>query len=240
MLIGFIAFTLFTLGCALCKTWESLLILRCFVGVAAAAPVSIVGGLYADIYDDPRKRGRVMSLFMAVSTYLSLDLKPSESIVKFIWLTQQATTVGPLVGPPITGFISVVSWRWAFWVGLIFAGVTFPLVLFMPETYAPVLLQKRARVIRKETGNTKVVAPIELEKRGIKAIVTVTLTRPFWMIIHEFIVLFTCLYLALIYAIFFLYFQAYPVIFQGKWLQFFISASASSLTYLNPWQAYII
>lgn len=36
------------------------------------------------------------------------------------------------------------------------------------------------------------------------------------MIIGEYIVSFTCLYLSLAYAIFYLYFQAYPIIFQGE------------------------
>ena len=85
----------------------------------------------------------------------------------------------------------------------------------MPETYEPTILQRRARKLRKESGNKNIVAPIELGKRGIKAVLTVTLARPFHMIVRESIVLFTCVYLAVVYAIFFLYFQTYPVIFGG-------------------------
>lgn len=85
----------------------------------------------------------------------------------------------------------------------------------MPETYEPVILQKRARKLRKESGNNSIVAPMELEKRTIKQTITVTLTRPIRMIIHELIVLFSCLYVSLVYSIFFLYFQTYPVIFRG-------------------------
>lgn len=130
----------------------------------------------------------------------------------------QSTCAGPIVGPPVTGFISVVNWRWSFWVGLIFAGLTAPIVLLTPETYAPVLLQQRARKLRKETGDDKIVSALDLEKKGIKETLTVTLTRPIRMIIFESIVLFTCLYLALVYAIFFMYFQTYPLIFQSEYL----------------------
>lgn len=42
------------------------------------------------------------------------------------------------------------------------------------------------------------------------------------MAIQESIVHFTCLYLALAYAIFYLYFQAYPIIFEGTVL-FYLS-----------------
>ena len=45
--------------------------------------------------------------------------------------------------------------------------------------------------------------------------ITVTLMRPLNMIAFEAIVLFTCLYLSLAYAIFYLFFEAYPLIFQG-------------------------
>lgn len=62
----FSCFTIFTLACAVAPNWPSLLIFRLIVGVNAACPVSVVGGLYADIFADPVKRGRAMALFMAV------------------------------------------------------------------------------------------------------------------------------------------------------------------------------
>lgn len=45
--------------------------------------------------------------------------------------------------------------------------------------------------------------------------ITVTLMRPLHMIAYEAIVLFTCVYLSLAYAIFYLFFEAYPLIFEG-------------------------
>lgn len=115
----------------------------------------------------------------------------------------------------ITGFISVLTWRWSFWLGLIFAGVTLVPVLFLPETYGPVVLQRRAQKMRKKTGNENIFAPIELEKKGVKQMLTVILTRPLRMIAFEAIVLCTCLYTSLVYGIFFLFFEAYPIVFQG-------------------------
>ncbi|KAL8676798.1 MAG: hypothetical protein Q9224_007250, partial [Gallowayella concinna] len=85
----------------------------------------------------------------------------------------------------------------------------------MPETYGPTILKHRAQKMRKETGNPNIFAPIELEKKGARQMITVTLTRPIRMIIFEAIVLFTCLYLSIAYAIFYLFFEAYPLIFQG-------------------------
>lgn len=54
----------------------------------------------------------------------------------------------------------------------------------MPETYAPVILKRRAQKLRKETSNASIVAPIELEKTVIGHIVTVVLTRPLFLHPH--------------------------------------------------------
>lgn len=70
--------------------------------------------------------------------------------------------------------------------------------------------------MRKETGNLNIFAPIELEEKGAKHMIAVTLTRPFRMFFFEWIVLFSCLYLAFAYGIFFINVEAYPIVFQGK------------------------
>lgn len=90
-----------------------------------------------------------------------------------------------------------------------------PLVIFMPETYAPVILKRRAQKLRKDTGNSSIVSPLEVQSRNLREMIIVTISRPFRMMLHESIVSLTSLYLALAYAIFYLYFEAYPIIFQG-------------------------
>lgn len=85
----------------------------------------------------------------------------------------------------------------------------------MPETYGPVVLKRRAQKLRKDTGNSSIVSPLELDSRDLKQMMLITVSRPFRMIFHESIVSLTSLYLALAYAIFYLYFEAYPIIFQG-------------------------
>lgn len=59
-------FVLGTLACALAPTWPSLLVFRLVCGLAGAAPQTVVGGLYADLFADQRTRGRVMAFYMAV------------------------------------------------------------------------------------------------------------------------------------------------------------------------------
>jgi multidrug resistance protein len=191
MIVSFSLYTVFTLGCALAPTWSALLVFRWLCGVMASAPIAVVGGVYADIFGEPRKRGIAMAVFMG------------------------ATTFGPALGPLASGFIATVSWRWCFWLGLMLAGATLPFLFIIPETYVPVLIAKKAAKIRKETGNSSIMASSELQTKSVRHILTVVMTRPFRMILHESIVLFTCMYLSLAYGIFYLYFEAYPIIFQG-------------------------
>jgi MFS family permease len=208
MMISFAIFTIFSITSAVSPNFSALVIFRLLVGIGGSCAISVVGGICADIYHDPKSRGRSMAGFMA------------------------ATTFGPILGPPISGYISVVSWSWGFWVGAILAGVTWPLFIFLPETYGPVILKHRAQKLRKETGDESIIAPIELEKTDFNHVVTVILTRPLRMLCFEPLVLFTCLYLSyacelttsylqnmpLNYppdAIFYIYLQSYPIIFTG-------------------------
>ncbi|KAK7627478.1 major facilitator superfamily domain-containing protein [Phyllosticta citricarpa] len=187
---AFAMFTAFTLGCALASSFAQLVVFRLLVGMPGSCAISVVGGICADIYSDPLTRGRAMALYMS------------------------ATTFGPLIGPIISGFISVVDWRWTFWVGLIIAGITWVPLVLMPETYGPIILKQRAARLRKETGDPNIVAPIEVENKGWKYVVTVVLTRPIRMMLFESLVLFCCIYISFVYAVFYLLFQAFPIIYK--------------------------
>lgn len=108
----FILFTAFVMACALAPTFASLIVFRLLAGIGASTPISVIGGIYADIYNTKKARGLAMTAFMA------------------------GTTWGPLTGPLIAGFTSVsIGWRWVYWIELMFAGITWPMLLFMPETY---------------------------------------------------------------------------------------------------------
>lgn len=180
MICTFTLFTAFVLACALAPTYGSLIGFRLLAGIGSSTPMSVIGGIYADIYNTPRARGVAVTFFMA------------------------ATTWGPLTGPMISGFISVaIGWRWVYWVELMFAGATWPLLLCMPETYGPVLLQRRAKKLRKETGNRNIFAPSELEDRDLRQLILVVLARPIRMFLFEAIVFCSCAYLSLEYGIFY-------------------------------------
>lgn len=64
---SFVLYTVFMLACALAPNFPLLLVFRLLCGANAAAPVVVVGGVYADVFPDPRQRGIAIALLMAVS-----------------------------------------------------------------------------------------------------------------------------------------------------------------------------
>lgn len=67
MISTFFGFTVFTMACALAPNYPALLIFRILTGINASSPIAVVGGMYADVYNDPVTRGRAMATFMGVS-----------------------------------------------------------------------------------------------------------------------------------------------------------------------------
>jgi MFS family permease len=57
-----------------------------------------------------------------------------------------APFIGPTLGPLVSGFINQnMNWRWAYYVIIIWAAIMMALLLlFVPETYSPELLRRRA------------------------------------------------------------------------------------------------
>lgn len=80
------------------------------------------------------------------------------------------------------------------------AGLALPPILYVPETYGPIILQTRAQRLRKIQPNT--FAPIELEKKNLRQTLTIFLARPVRMMFGEAIVSCTCLYLSFITGVY--------------------------------------
>ncbi|KIH94350.1 major facilitator superfamily transporter multidrug resistance [Sporothrix brasiliensis 5110] len=178
------------MACALAPNWAGFLVFRLLTGVFASAPIAVVTGILADVFGSARTRGRAMSMFMAMTVF------------------------GPLFAPIISGYCSAtIGWRWTFWIALIYAGVSLVPLALLPETYGPILLKRRAVRMRKEDPKANIVAPHELEKKNLRELATIVLTRPLRMIASELIVSCVCIYLALLYAIFYMTFTAFPLVF---------------------------
>lgn len=89
---------------------------------------------------------------------------------------------------------------------MIFAGTCIALVvLFVPETYAPVLLQRKAEQLRKADpkNNAELYAEHERSDWSINGVLHRTLYRPGKMLFYEPILLLVTIYVSLVYGILF-------------------------------------
>ncbi|KAL9010597.1 MAG: hypothetical protein Q9173_004482 [Seirophora scorigena] len=177
------------MACALSKSWPTFLFFRFMVGTGASAPQAVVGGMYSDIYVDLVPRGRAVMI-------LGLS-----------------SNIGPLIGPIIAGYTSIYKWQWIFWISLIMAGLIWPLLYFLPETFPPVITARSGKPAEAVPEDVKHRSPGRSRTNKILDLVLRVLSRPLRMFLEP-IVLFTDLFLLYQYAIFYLNFEAYPIIFK--------------------------
>ena len=114
--------------------------------------------------------------------------------------------LGPVLGPVVSGFIAedTGNFRWVFWVMTMFAGTCSVLtILFLPETYAPVLLLWRAERLRKAEPekNAQLYAEHERSDWSVRGIIHRTVYRPVQMLIQEPILVLVTVYLSLVYGV---------------------------------------
>jgi multidrug resistance protein len=92
---------------------------------------------------------------------------------------------GPVYGPIIGGFVfQYLGWRWTNWIVMIIGGVVWVLLVSIKETYAPVILKRRAAKQRKKTQNPKWWTRYD-HKQGFISLLKTSLVRPFKMMVTE-------------------------------------------------------
>ncbi|KAJ9151386.1 MFS transporter, DHA1 family, multidrug resistance protein [Pleurostoma richardsiae] len=184
----------FVAGAAGSRNVASLLVFRFLGGTFGASPLTNAGGVIADIFP-PSHRGLGMALFSA------------------------APFLGPLLGPIVAGFISMnVGWRWVQGTMAILIGVIWIAgSLTIPETYAPVLLRRRAKRLSKQTGKCYI-SLLERDRRDadISALLARVLKRPWQLLFREPIVLVASVYMAILYGTLYMLFGAFPIVYQQQ------------------------
>jgi len=128
-LIAMTIFLLLVLSSALANSIESILIGRFFGGLFGSAIMNKSPASVNDIVSD-KHRALPFGFF---------SIGP---------------TNGPVYGPIIGGFVfQYLGWRWTNWIVLIISGAILVLMSFIKETYVPVILRRRAKKLRRETGD---------------------------------------------------------------------------------------
>ncbi|KAK7578815.1 hypothetical protein V3481_014642 [Fusarium oxysporum f. sp. vasinfectum] len=99
----------------------------------------------------------------------------------------------------------------------------------MRETYAYALLEKKAKKLRKETGNTKLRSILD-NGTTTKEVFRLAITRPTKMLLFAPIVSLLSFYMALVYGYLYLLFTAMPALFEGE---YHFSSGSVGLSYIG-------
>lgn len=188
-----IGFMLFDMGAGLSQTAPQRIVCRGLAGFFASAPAILSAASLVDVW----------SRIERVYTF------PIFAIIIF---------TGPLVGP-IPGSFAVnsqsVSWRWVDWMTIILAGlVLIPVVLFLPETYSPILLYWKAKEIRRLTGDDRYRSPLEFRKATFLHRLRSSLYRPFQLFVTEPIIMIHAIYLSLLFMVLYTFIAGYVSIYE--------------------------
>ncbi|KAL6247858.1 hypothetical protein RBB50_005206 [Rhinocladiella similis] len=197
-----ILYVVFTVACAVAPSLDSLIGFRFLAGSAGSACLVLGAGSVADMY--PREqRGSKMTAFV---------LGPM---------------MGPVVGPIAGGFISQdLDWRWIFWIISIAAGaVAAACLVCLRESYAPVILQKRAPKSGVYANSPHMSDDLKAGEALINALV-----RPAKMFFLSPIVFVLVLYMAVIYGYLYLLFTTITQVYEDV---YGFSTGVAGLSYLG-------
>lgn len=183
----------FNLACGFAQSKEQLLAFRFLSGIGGSAPLAIGGGVLGDLFK-PEERGKAMGIYA------------------------MGPLLGPAVGPIVGSWVAEYSsWRWIFWSS---SAADFVIAVFgvwkLKETYAPYILHKKAKAIRKQTGNDQYRAADEgAVDQPIWKKVASTMGRSFKMLFTQPIVQAMSVYMAFSYGILYLALSTMPRLFHG-------------------------
>lgn len=124
------------------------------------------------------------------------------------------------------------TWRWMFWSTSAFQGlmVIVSFTVFR-ETYAPLILKKRAEKLRKTTGDSRYTTARERlnGKKSLRRVLSKALSRPIRLMLHHPVIQLTSLIGAFYYGILYLLLAS----FADLWTQHYhVSVEMSGLHYI--------
>ncbi|KAF2166161.1 hypothetical protein M409DRAFT_66675 [Zasmidium cellare ATCC 36951] len=182
----------FSIASAVSKDTASLLVTRFFAGVFGSSPIANVSAALGDFYE-PKARGVPMAFLAACVVGGAL--------------------IAPIMGAGLT-VNKHLGWRWTEFLEAIIAFLTFAVTFaFMPETYPPVLLKRKAKQLRKSTGEQRYWHPHEQQKISVQNVLTKHFNRPILMLLTEPMVSCMALYASFVYGLLFFALESFPIVF---------------------------
>jgi len=208
IIIAAFGFAIFSIAVAVAKDLQTIIICRFFAGIFGSSPLAIVAAVFADMFNN-KMRGLAVAVFSAT------------------------VFMGPLLAPFIGGFIteSSLGWRWTEYISSFMGFIAFGLLLlFMEETYPPVVLINKAAELRRRTKNWGIHAKQEEIEVDFKELIVRNVSRPMRILFTEPIVLMITIYMSFIYGLLYLLLTAFALVFEGKYGW---SAGVSGLAYFG-------
>ncbi|KAK8072783.1 hypothetical protein PG996_006131 [Apiospora saccharicola] len=201
-----VGFIVFVVACAVAPNMGSLIAFRFFSGVFGSCPVTNASGSIADMVP---QEGRAAAM-------AAISIGP---------------LMGPIIGPVAGGFLAdAEGWRWNFWLLAIVGGViALACVFVLRETYHPVLLERRAKRLRKSTGNMQLRSKLDIGLSPRDYFIR-SIVRPVKMLLFSPIVISTALFIALTYGYLYLMFTSITEVFQQY---YHFSTSLVGLAYIG-------
>lgn len=191
VLLPYFVAAIFSFATAAAKDLQTIMITRFFAGFFGSAPITNTGGVLGDIWTAEQRGAAIVGYAMAV-------------------------VGGPVIGPIAGGAIvqSYLRWRWTEYItGIMMMFFLLLDVLFLDESYAPVLLVYKAQRLRFKTGNWALHARHEEWDVTFKEIANKYLVRPFKLLATPICFL-VALYASFVYGIIYLCLAAFPIVFQ--------------------------
>lgn len=191
-IITFGIFIAISAGTAVVNNFPALIVLRFLQGFFGSPCLATGGASFGDIYN-------LVKLPYALTGWAAF------------------ATAGPAIGPILSGFsVPAENWHWSLWIILWLASPVFVLLFFfLPETSTPTILLRRAQRLRRLTGKNNLQSQSEIDqaKLTVHEVVVQSLWRPLQINLFDPSVLFTSLYIGLMYGIFYSFFEVFPFVY---------------------------
>ncbi|KAL3475842.1 major facilitator superfamily domain-containing protein [Aspergillus californicus] len=201
-------FLIWNIVCGFANSKEILIASRFLAGFGASAIYALSAGVLGDIWR-PEQRGQ------SLAVYLLIPL------------------LGAAVGPIIGGFMAFrTTWRWMFWSTSIFQAVMILVSLSaFHESYAPLILQSRAKKLRHETGESHYQTADERLRRQTSPlkVLAQALNRPLRLLLTHPIIQIASLISALNYGLLYIVLSTFSDLWTSHYNQ---SVELSGLHYI--------